>query len=54
MPQSREIEGGEVETEWVDEHSHRTRERENGIRGFLEGRKLGKEITFEMYIKIFH
>jgi hypothetical protein len=30
------------------EHPHRSRGRENGIGGFLEGGKLGKGITFEM------
>jgi hypothetical protein len=32
----------------VEEHPHRSRGREDGIEGFQEGGKLGKEITFEM------
>jgi hypothetical protein len=38
----------------VWEHPHRSREREDGVWGFLEG-KLGKGITFEMQLnKIFN
>jgi hypothetical protein len=33
---------------WVEEHPHRSRERKDGIGGFQEGGKLGKEIIFEM------
>jgi hypothetical protein len=32
----------------VEEHPHRSRERENGLGGFGEGGKPGKGITFEM------
>jgi hypothetical protein len=47
MPQYREIKGGEVGVGgWVEEHSHRSRRREDGIGGFLGGR--GKGIKFEM------
>jgi hypothetical protein len=33
---------------WVEEHPHRSREREDVIGCFREGGKLGKGITFEM------
>ena len=36
---------------WVEEHPHRSREREDVIRCFQEGGKPGKGITFEMLIK---
>ena len=32
----------------VEEHPHRSREREDVIEGFQEGEKPGKGITFEM------
>ena len=49
MPQCRGIEGGEVGLgQWVEEHPHRSRRREDGIGGSREGGKLGKGITFEM------
>jgi hypothetical protein len=35
----------------VEEHPHRIREREDVIVCFREGRKLGKDISFEMYIR---
>jgi hypothetical protein len=33
---------------WVEEHTHRSRGREDRIGGFREGRKLGKGITLEI------
>lgn len=33
---------------WVEEHSHRSMGRKDGIGCFWEGGKLGKGITFEM------
>jgi hypothetical protein len=48
MTQCRGIEGGEVGVgEWVEEHPHRSRGREDMIGGVWEG-ELGKGITFEM------
>jgi hypothetical protein len=32
----------------VEEHPHRSREREDGIGGFWEGEESGKGLTFEM------
>jgi hypothetical protein len=34
--------------EWVEEHSHRSKGREDVIRCFQDGGKLEKGITFEM------
>jgi hypothetical protein len=49
MPQCRGIEGGEVGVGgWVEEHPHRSREREDVIGCFWEGGKPGKRITFDM------
>jgi hypothetical protein len=49
MPQYRGIEGREVGvSEWVEEHPHRSRGREDVIGYFREGGKLGKGITFEI------
>jgi hypothetical protein len=48
MPQYRRIQGWDVGLGgWVEEHLHRSREREDGIGGFQE-REPGKRITFEM------
>ena len=47
--QCRGIEGGDVGVGgWVGEHPHRSRGREDGIGGFQEWGKPGKEITFAM------
>jgi hypothetical protein len=49
MAQCRGIEGREVEVGgWVEEHPHRSREREYGIGIFWESRKPEKRIVFEM------
>jgi hypothetical protein len=49
MPQYRGIEGRVVGVGgWVEEHPHRSKGREDVIGCFLEGRKLGKGITFQM------
>jgi hypothetical protein len=49
MPQGRGIEGREVRvSEWLEEHPHRSRGREDGIGRFQEGGKPGKGVTFEM------
>jgi hypothetical protein len=34
--------------QWVEEHPHRSRGREDVIGCFQEEEKLGKEVTFEM------
>jgi hypothetical protein len=47
MLQCRGTEGREVEVGgWVEEHPHRSRGREDGIRGFQEEDRKG--VTFEM------
>ena len=49
MPLCRGIEGREMEEdEWVQEHLHRSRGREDVIGCFWGGGKLGKGITFEI------
>jgi hypothetical protein len=49
MPQYRGIKGWDVGVgEWVVEHPHRSRGREDMIECFQEGGKPGKGITFEM------
>ena len=49
MPQCRGTEGGEVGMgDWVEEHPHRSRGREDVIGYFWEERRPGKGITFKM------
>jgi hypothetical protein len=49
MSQCRGIEGGEVGVGGcVEEHSHRSKGKEDSIGCFWEGGNLGKGITFEM------
>ena len=49
MAHCRVIEGREVGVvRWVEKHTHRSMEREDGIGGFWEGGKPGKGITLEM------
>jgi hypothetical protein len=49
MPQYRRIESGELEVGgWVEEHLHRSRGREDGIRNVWEEGKQGTRIAFEM------
>jgi hypothetical protein len=48
MPQCRATESREVGViGWVEEHPHRSRGREDGIRVFFGGGRLGKRIMFE-------
>jgi hypothetical protein len=49
MPQCRGIEGRKVGVGgWVEEHIYRSREKEDGIGGFLEVGNPEKRITFKM------
>jgi hypothetical protein len=49
MPQCRVIEGREMGVGgWAEEHTHRSRGREDVIGCFWEEGKPGKGITFEM------
>jgi hypothetical protein len=49
MPRCRGIEAGEMGVGgWMEAYPHRSRGREDGIGGFWEKGKLGKEITFEI------
>jgi hypothetical protein len=49
IEECRGIKGREVGVgEWVEEHHHRSRGRENGIGCFWEAGKPGKRIIFEM------
>jgi hypothetical protein len=48
-PNVGECQGRDVGSgKWVEEHLHRTRERQDGIEDFGGGGSPGKGITFEM------